>query len=67
MTNLCIRKRFNSSGAVYEYRFEIARIGGKRKWQSRSGFKTVTDARKDGMAAMRQYKNYGHIVNNPFA
>ena len=64
MTNLCIRKRFTNSGIVYEYRFEIASINGKRKWQSRSGFKTVTDARKAGMVAMRQYENYGHIVND---
>ena len=64
MANLCIRKRFTSKGTVYEYRFEIVRIGGKRKWQSRSGFKTVTDARKAGMAAIRQYENYGHIVND---
>lgn len=64
MTNLCIRKRFNSSGAVYEYRFEIASINGKRKWKTESGFKTVTDARRAGMAAMRQYENYGHTVND---
>lgn len=64
MNDLCIRKRFTSKGTVYEYRFEIASVGGKRKWKSKSGFKTVTEARKAGRAAMAQYENYGHVVNN---
>ncbi|MBD5086489.1 MAG: site-specific integrase [Clostridiales bacterium] len=64
MINLCIRKRFSTNGAVYEYRFEIASIDGKRKWKSKSGFKTVTEARKAGREAMRQYENYGHIAKD---
>lgn len=64
MIDLCIRKRFTTKGTVYEYRFEIASVGGKRKWKSKSGFKTVTEARKAGRAAMAQYENYGHVVNN---
>lgn len=64
MIGLCIRKRFTSKGAVYEYRFEIASIYGKRKWKTKSGFKTVTEARKAGRSAMVQYENYGHIVKD---
>lgn len=64
MIDLCIRKRFTSKGTVYEYRFEIASINGKRKWKSKSGFKTVTEARKAGRATMAQYENYGHIVKD---
>ncbi len=64
MIDLCIRKRFTTKGAVYEYRFEIASINGKRKWKSKSGFKTVTEARKAGRATMAQYENYGHVVKD---
>ncbi|MDE6442002.1 MAG: Arm DNA-binding domain-containing protein [Clostridia bacterium] len=64
MIGLCIRKRFTTKGTVYEYRFEIASINGKRKWKSKSGFKTITEARIEGRAAMKQYENYGQIVKN---
>ncbi len=55
MIDLCIRKRFTTKGTVYEYRFEIAMVNGKRKWKTKSGFKTVTEARKAGKSAMMQY------------
>ena len=64
MIDLCIKKRFTTKGAVFEYRFEIARVDGKRKWKTKSGFKTVTEARKAGKAAMMQYENYGHVVKD---
>lgn len=64
MIDLCIRKRFTSKGTAYEYRFEIASINGKRKWKTKSGFKTITEARRAGRAAMMQYENYGHVVKD---
>ncbi len=64
MVDLCIKKRFTTKGTVYEYRFEIASVNGKRKWKTKSGFKTVTEARKAGKAAMMQYENYGHVVKD---
>ncbi len=64
MIDLCIKKRFTTKGAVFEYRFEIARVDGKRKWKTKSGFKTVTEARKAGKAAMMQHENYGHVVKD---
>lgn len=64
MIDLCIRKRFTTKGVVYEYRFEIASINGKRKWMTKSGFKTITDARKAGKLAMAQYENYGQVVKD---
>ncbi|MDE7295920.1 MAG: site-specific integrase [Clostridia bacterium] len=64
MVDVCVRKRYRASGAVYEYRFEIASIDGKRKWQTKSGFKTITDARQAGKLALRQYENCGHIVKD---
>ncbi len=37
---ISIQKR----GKVYQYRFEVARVNGKRKWISKSGFKTKNAA-----------------------
>lgn len=37
---ISIRKR----GKVYQYRFETARVNGKRKYISKSGFKTKNAA-----------------------
>ena len=42
-----VRKR----GNVYEYNFEVAKIKGKRKRISKSGFKTKFEALKQGMIA----------------
>lgn len=64
MVDVCVRKRYRINGAVYEYRFEIASIDGKRKWKTKSGFKTVTDARQAGKLALRQYENFGHVVKD---
>ena len=64
MDDVCVKKRYRASGAVYEYRFEIARVEGKRKWKTKSGFKTITDARQAGRLALRLYENYGHIVKD---
>ena len=36
MANVNIKKR----GKVYQYQFEIAPVKGKRKWITKSGFKT---------------------------
>ena len=64
MVDVCVRKRYRINGAVYEYRFEIASIDGKRKWKTKSGVKTVTDARQAGKLALRQYENFGHVVKD---
>lgn len=37
---ISIQKR----GKVYQYRFEVARVNGKRKYLSKSGFKTKSQA-----------------------
>lgn len=47
---MCQEALYNKGGAVYEYRFEIASVNGKRKWKTKSGFKTITEARKVGKA-----------------
>lgn len=51
-----VRKR----GKVYEYSVEIASIDGKRKWLTKSGFKSKPEAEKEGMKAYNEYNNTGH-------
>ena len=53
-----VRKR----GNVYEYNFEVAKIEGKRKRISKSGFKTKAEALKQGMIAYNEYLNTGKNI-----
>lgn len=50
-----IRKR----GKVYQYQFEIAKVEGKRKYISKSGFKSKNEALVAGMKAYDEYINGG--------
>ena len=45
-----VRKR----GNVYEYSFDVAKIEGKRKRVSKSGFKTKAEALKQGTIAYNE-------------
>ena len=56
MSNLTIQKR----GNFYQYKFEIAKVGGKRKFLSKSGFKTKSEAEKEGVIAYNDYLNTGN-------
>ncbi len=63
MVDVIVRKRYRKDGGVmYEYRFEIASIDGKRQWQTKCGFKTATEARKAGKEALRLYETAGRVV-----
>lgn len=56
-----VRKR----GNVYEYNFDVAKIEGKRKRISKSGFKTKAEALKQGTIAYNEYLNTGRkLVSN---
>ena len=55
MSKINIRKRNN----YYEYRFEIASSNGKRRWLSKSGFKTKPEAQEAGIQAYNEYLNAG--------
>lgn len=58
-----VRKRKTvKNGIVYEYRFEVESIDGKRKWISKSGFKTLSMARKAGIEALEDYCMFGRVV-----
>ena len=43
------------SGKVYQYKFEIASIDGKRKFKNKSGFATKSEAKKAGIIAYNEY------------
>ena len=62
MAKVSIQKR----GKVYQYKFEISSIDGKRKFINKSGFKTKAEAEKEGIIAYNEYMNTGHkfIPNN---
>lgn len=55
-----VRKR----GHLFEYRIEIATIDGTRKWISKSGFKTKSDALKKGALAYNDYYKIGRVQKN---
>lgn len=56
-----VRKR----GKVYEYNFDVAKIEGKRKRITKSGFKTKSEALKQGTIAYNEYLNTGRkFVSN---
>lgn len=46
-----VRKR----GKVYEYRFEIATVEGTRKWITKSGYPTKSEAFKEGAKAYNDF------------
>ena len=50
-----IRKR----GNVYQYSFEIAKVDGKRRQITKSGFATKSEAQKVGVVAYNEYMNTG--------
>lgn len=49
MSNVTIQKR----GKYYQYKFEIAKIDGKRKFLSKSGFKTKIKVKDNLVGIMR--------------
>ena len=56
MSNVTIQKREK----YYQYKFETAKIDGKRKFSSKSGFRTKAEAEKEGIKAYNEYMNTGH-------
>lgn len=62
MGDVLIKTRTRNNGkVVYEYRFEIASVDGKRKWKTKSGFPTKTAAKEAGKLAQQIYENTGVV------
>lgn len=49
-------------GSLWQYRFEVAKIDGKRKQISKSGFKTKREATEAGTKALAEYNNSGIVI-----
>lgn len=47
-------------GNVYQYKFEIPPVDGKKKFKNKSGFLTKNEAMKEGIKAYNEYMNTGH-------
>ena len=59
MASVSVSKR----GSKWQYRFEGASVGGKRKQISKSGFRTKKEAEEAGNKALAEYNNAGiHFV-----
>lgn len=58
------RNKGTDKPAVWEYRFEVAKIGGKRKQFSKSGFRTKKEAEAAGLKALNEYNSCGTIIAN---
>ena len=57
MGNVTIQKR----GKYYQYKFEVAKVNGKRKFINKSGFATKDEAIKAGNIAYTEYLNTGLV------
>ncbi|MGN0907937.1 MAG: Arm DNA-binding domain-containing protein, partial [Bullifex sp.] len=55
MANINVTKR----GSTWQYRFETARVDGKRKQFSKSGFRTKKEAQEAGAKALSEYNSGG--------
>ena len=55
MAEINVRKR----GQKWEYRFEAAKINGKRKQIGKGGFRTKKEALEAGAEALAEYKKSG--------
>ena len=55
MSQINVRKR----GQKWQYQFEAAKIGGKRKQITKSGFNTKKEAIEAGVKALAEYNNSG--------
>lgn len=65
MGGLIIKTRMHQNGkCVYEYRFEIAAVNGKRKWKSKSGFTTKREAKEAGKIAQQAYESSGKVMES---
>lgn len=62
-TDIMIRVRKTKKGRKsYEYRFEMASVGGKRQWSSKGGYTSEKEARLAGLAALSAYNGCGKVL-----
>lgn len=59
MARIIITNRGNKKKPSWQYRFELASVNGKRKYASKSGFRTKEEAEKAGNIALAEYLRAG--------
>lgn len=59
MSKIIITNRGDKKRPSWQYRFELAKVDGKRKYASKSGFRTKEEAQKAGNIALAEYLNAG--------
>ena len=62
MRDVHVYQRKVKGGISYTYRFEIAAVDGKRKFETKGGFPTKAAAKEAGKKAQHDYETLGHIV-----
>lgn len=59
MAKLIINNRGDKKKPSWQYRFELAKVDGKRRYASKAGFKTKEEAEKAGNIALAEYLRAG--------
>ena len=59
-----MRVNIQKRGDIYQYRIEIARVNGTRKYLNKSGFRTRKGAELTGQIVMNDYLNGGINSNS---
>lgn len=59
MAKLIINNRGDKKNPSWQYRFETAKVDGKRRYASKAGFRTKEEAEKAGTIAMAEYQRAG--------
>lgn len=59
MAKLLVNNRGDKKNPSWQYRFEIAKVDGKRRYASKAGFKTKAEAEKAGTIALTEYQRAG--------
>lgn len=59
MAKIIINNRGDKKNPSWQYRFELAKVNGKRKYASKAGFKTKEEAEKAGNLALAEYLRAG--------
>ncbi len=59
MANIIITSRGDKKKPSWQYRFELAKVDGKRRYASKAGFRTKEEAEKAGNLALAEYLRAG--------
>lgn len=59
MAKIIITNRGDKKKPSWQYRFELAKVDGKRRYASKAGFRTKEEAEKAGTLALAEYQRAG--------